>query len=96
MTVGEAMEKVSNREYRMRLAWEQQELNNPSRTDYYLMNIVRHLTRLPGGSKLADINEFKLPFTFGDKVEETMAEKERRAAHSRLGWGTALGGRKKK
>jgi hypothetical protein len=94
-SVVDAMERITNREYNLRLAWEQEQMNVPSRTDYYLMQLAQYLARLPGGTRVTDISKFRILFQFG-KNKEPERDKELRAEQSRAAWSNALGGRQKR
>jgi hypothetical protein len=85
----DAMERMSHREYKMRLAWETEQWQKPSRTDFYLMQIAQLLSRLPGGQKVANLNRFKLLFSEVGS-SETLEQKQQRANDSMAAWGSIL------
>ena len=89
---------MTYREYQMRLAWLEIEWNKPSRTDHYLMQIIRYLARIPGKGSLKSLDKFKIPFEFVTKKENpdsTKEDGEQRAAMSRGTWGATQGKFKK-
>ena len=57
------MEKFTHRQYMDWLAWFEQELNNPDRTDHYLMQIAYEVKwgNVKDGKSLK-LDHFKLPF----------------------------------
>jgi hypothetical protein len=51
------MRSMTQREYEARMAWLDEELNNPSRTDWYLMQIAAEVRK----SVVKDPSSVKLP-----------------------------------
>lgn len=78
---------MTNREYRVRLAWLEQEIEQPNPSDYYLMQIAQEVRRVlskkPNQIKL---KHFRLKF---DK--ETVENKEAKARQSKNTWMSILG-----
>jgi hypothetical protein len=89
LPVVEAMERVTHREYRLRVLWNQHQWNKPNLTEYYLMQIAQHLARLPGAKKLSELGKFKLPFKY-EKVNPRKRKPPTKAEHSASVWAAAL------
>lgn len=86
----ELMESMSHREYLTRLAWIEDNYNDPNRTDFYLMQIATEIRRvLHKHPKQVKINQFKLPF--GKKKEQKWSTME----ESKAAWFGALNALKK-
>lgn len=71
-------QQTTHREYRTWVRWMQDEWNNPSRSDYYLMRISQRLIQT--NSKTPDkhtLDEQKIPFGFGEKQDEPAQPKSR-------------------
>ncbi len=89
---------MTDREYRIRLAWLEMQWNRPTRSDNYLMQICQEIRRVlskkPNGIKLA---HFKLTFGTGTAVErksypQTKEEKDKATAMSQASWFGAVFG----
>jgi hypothetical protein len=99
------MERLTYREYRLRLAWLEKQWNEPSRTDYYLMRIAQLLDALlrkgTRGAMIKALYDFRILFVrkaakgSSDKDVRSQKEGEQRAEQSRTMWGTLLGGWKR-
>jgi hypothetical protein len=97
LTVVEAMERLTHREYRMRLAWIDNQWNSPSRTDHYLMRICQLLDALlrkgSRGAKVKNLDGFKI--SFFRRAVRAVAGKfrndgEKRVDQSRSAWSAAM------
>lgn len=94
LTIAEAMVRVSYREYMVRLHWLENQKNEPSRTDHYLMQIARYLDAIwAHKKKLEDLLKFKLPFVQMKRqsVPTPQSAGQQREAQSRTMWGATLG-----
>jgi hypothetical protein len=70
----EFMAKFTHREYRTRLAWLRAQYNQPSRTDYYLMQIAGYVKASAGSKRSWKPSDFKILFDVGDQIT-TRSEK---------------------
>ncbi len=87
------MERVTHREYLLRVAWREKEWNNPDRSDHYLMQIAMYTA---GKKKVDQPSNYKMLFVH-EKVtgmKRAQAANQQRADASRTAWGVALGGKK--
>ena len=77
-TIQELKERHTHREYTTRLAWMRERWNQPSRTDYYLMQIAQSLERFMEGfrstNKSHRLEDFKIPFRFESDTKEQPQE----------------------
>ncbi len=88
------MEGRSHREYLTIIAWLEQQWNEPSRSDHYLMQIDARLEQLiravrGGAIGQMDLNEHKIPFSFKSKKSKKVIAQEaqeRRTAVSKARW----------
>lgn len=89
------MKKLSYREYKLRLAWLEDQWNNPSRTDYYLMR----LTAIVGGlfsKKKVKLEDQKISFDNStSRATKPKITKEQASAKSKSRWFGFLGLQKK-
>lgn len=95
MPLCECWEKVTYREFLTWQAWLNNQWNEPSRTDYYLMQIAAWVA----GKAQVNVASFRLPFTF--KKQEAKLVKlesaEKTVERSKSRWFGFLGiGKKKK
>ncbi len=84
MTIRDCMSSHTYREYRLWANYFKYELNNPDRTDHYLMRIAAEIRSSNAENDTEiDLNEFKINFTFKskepEKVELTPEEKAQKA-----------------
>lgn len=83
------MARMSYREYQIRLAWMDQEWNEPDRSDHYLMLIVRYLDAIMRRSgKLKELLSFKIPFTRKKQELTTKTQEPNQAPNH---WDATLG-----
>jgi len=74
---------MSNREYEMRLAWIDKDMDEPSKLDQYLMRIIQFLDAIWGKrSSLNAFSSFRLKFGPG----ETEDSGQDRQTQSRKAW----------
>lgn len=97
LTLEECLSKVSYVEYRMWMVRRQQEFDEPSRTDYYLMNIayeIRYVLRkrIPGSS----LKDFLLRFSKKPLAKQTPKDIETATALAKSRWRSKLQAPKKK
>jgi|TARA_R110002096_G_scaffold55026_9_gene141621 hypothetical protein len=81
------MKTMSHREYRTRLAWLEDQWEQPSRTDNYLMQIALEVARMMSRNKGAyNIGQFLLKFGREKKkvVTEQQAEQSKQSWLSRI------------
>ena len=86
------MERVSNREYEIRKRWKFDQLNNPSRTDYYIMKAISYLQLIPTRGKPKSLDDVKLNFSRTAHSASEQTDDERRASHREGGGAGAWGG----
>jgi len=89
------MAKTSHREYLLWMDYLQAEWNQPSRSDYYLMQIAEKVTKAFGGNKKWGPGKFKLPFgrkkSAGTAKPLTDLQKKVRMEQSKARWKSAVG-----
>lgn len=85
------MQRMTQTEYRMRLAWLRQQWEQPSRSDYYLMRIIQVLEALwTRTNKLRwPLEQFILKFGSSDSDPR---QGEQRQQQSRSAWRRRLAG----
>jgi len=81
------MQSISHREFRTWVAWRQDQLNNPDRTDYYLMQIAGYVSHVMSGKRWSP-KDFMIKFQTGQKPQMTPEQKTEAAKAS---WRTRLG-----
>lgn len=74
------MRVISHREFRTWVAWKDDQWNNPTRGDYYLMQIAGYIAHVLSKSTSWNIKKFKIPFkvgkpSMGDVAQQTEASK---------------------
>lgn len=85
------MEKHTYREYLIWMEYLNQELNNPSRTDYYLMQVAQAITSLFKKDKRGiTLDKFVLTFK-----PQRPKSKEQLAAESKASWMQILSSKNK-
>lgn len=70
---------VSNREYQVRHHLAKIKMNQPSRSDYYVMQLTRVVRQLVSDKEI-ELEDFKIPFTFdgeGDLPSDWTEEDEK-------------------
>ena len=77
------MSMITHREFRTWQAWRKDQLNNPDRHDYYLMQIAGYIKYIMS-NKSWNVKDFKIPFSSG---EETQEIKKRKLEQSKRRWG---------
>lgn len=95
------MASMSNREYNVRLAWLDRQMNEPSRSDFYLMQIAQEVRRVlskkPETILLEDHFKIKFGRSSTEPKELTQEDKDRATAVARSRWMGLVGpGGKKK
>ena len=84
------MQRLTNREYQVRLAWEREQWNKPSRSDHYSMLIALEILRAnvkdPSSISLDDM---KLKFAEPKRLAKPT--KEQATAWAKAKWGMAVG-----
>lgn len=84
MPVFECLERITHREYRLWLIHFRKELDQPSRTDYYLMQIAREVRRvLSKKPNKIQLKDFLIPF---GKPPRKQLTKEEKTAESKGFW----------
>lgn len=79
------MGRISHREFRTWVAWKKDQFNNPSRIDFYLMQIAGHIAHVMG-KKSWSPSDYKILFEFLDKaVKPLTVEDANRALARRRG-----------
>lgn len=91
MSLSECVAKHTYREYLLWLDWLDKQYNEPSRTDYYLMQIAMYVAS-KFSKKTWKLKDFEIPFQV--KTEMTEEEKQQRALQSKSAWGMILGASK--
>lgn len=81
------MRAISHREFRTWIAWRKDQLNNPSRSDYYLMRIAGEIHYVMS-KKNWSIKNFKIPFQTGPP---TRTEINQQTQTSKSNWRQRLG-----
>lgn len=72
------MSGITNREYRMRLKWLDEQWNKPDRHDHYIMALTRAVDRQYNDKrKERDLKDFKVPFKEVVVQPEPTTEEER-------------------
>jgi len=97
MSLSECIEKHTYREYRTWMIWLEEQWNEPSRTDYYLMQIAREVaTVLMKNSDTVKVGQFKLPFEIKPKLDQNSKppkpDAKTIATRAKQGWLARLGG----
>ena len=89
MSVDECMKRVRHREYLAWMAKFREEWNEPSRSDYYLMQIAAAMIRMKKGG----LDQLKIPFKFkeGPTKEEAKMTAETATELAKARWKTRLG-----
>ena len=85
------MERISHREFRTWQAWKRDQWNNPSRTDYYLMQIAGCVKHVLSKRKWS-IGSMKIPFKAAKQHKPSADEVTRQAKarwFARLGIGSS-------
>lgn len=72
-------------------AWEFEDLNNPSRTDHYLMQIAQAVMTSAGQKKRTKLDEFKIRFGSTKKRSMTPEEKAQAVARAKASWRSRRG-----
>ena len=72
----EFLVKTTNRELRTLKAWEANEYSNPSRTDYYLMQIAQ-MIRGKDSKQQFKLDDFKIKFEPPKPAKKVMSLEER-------------------
>jgi len=95
MTLDDCLNTITEKEYLVRLYWEDLNWNRPSKTDYYLMQIAREINRLvrcwSKGWKIPNLGDFKISFKtqMGEQVKPR--SKEEATAIAKMTWAARLG-----
>lgn len=98
MTPWEAMERLTHYQYRICLAWIERDWEEPSRTDYYLMQIAAEVQK-SRVKKPAQVDMNKLKLKFQKKGKSTgyspadpkdRQEIDRKTAASKAAWMAAM------
>jgi ADP-glucose pyrophosphorylase len=92
MSLRECMEKHTEKEMRVTLAWLEMQWDRPSRTDWYLMQVAaevrRGLVKKPNSVKTGDL---KIKFVLSSKHSAPALTPEQQMMHSKHCWMGAVG-----
>lgn len=100
MPLDDCIAKHTHRQYRLWLAWLDQQWERPDRTDYYLMQIAAEVRKvLAKNRKQIEIEHFGIPSTFWDRLfkrkpatpPEQQKVSKAQAAISKATWFAFLG-----
>jgi hypothetical protein len=100
-------QRMTHREFLIRVAWLELEWNRPSRSDWYLMRIVQCVCSLPAwvwgksARSAGSLDDQKIPFVFKQETPEgkekiSPEEQAQRVKESKARWGILLAGRGKR
>ncbi len=77
------MESITHREFRTWQAWRKEQLNNPDRHDYYLMQIACYVKHVMS-KKSWDVKDMSIDFKTG---KPSVAEKKLKIDKAKKRWG---------
>ena len=86
------MQTITHREFRTWVAWNRDQLNNPSRSDYYLMQIAGYVAHVMSGKRWS-LKDFVVKFKT-DRLPQITREEQTKMAKSV--WSARLGRNKRK
>jgi hypothetical protein len=89
-SLSECQQRVSYREFRTHIAWYQLQLNHPSRSDYYVMQLTDRVDNvLNTKPRTIDLNKYQIKFDVGDfkpkRLTDSMLKMAKSMWRSRLG-----------
>lgn len=87
MPLLEFMGRFTHREFRTWVAWKKDQLNNPSRSDYYLMRIAGEIHHVMS-KKAWNVKRFMIKFKIGPS---SRSEIEQETQKSKSLWNKRLG-----
>lgn len=84
------MERITHREYKVRLAWLEMQWDKPSRSDWYLMRIIQLLDAIwHRRTRLKELENFRVPFEKPKKTIQSGQDRQR-SERSHSVWGAAM------
>lgn len=77
MTIDEVIEKHTHREYITWMDFFDEELNNPDRSDYYMMKLTRTVEHIMSSKLLPPLEDYKIPFKTAFSKENDAQRRKR-------------------
>jgi len=79
------MESMTHREYRTRIAWLDEQWHQPTKTDYYLMQIAGHVANVLS-KKRWKLLDYLLNFRVGSKKRGSGRSDTEKTASAKAAW----------